>query len=171
MEQLQIVTGAAQGIGLADAFVDEGARRADGHRRTVRRETTDALASKGAQTCFVEVDVADPEAADAMVALTAEWLGPPNVLNGGMGVFPGPLETAAEDWRRCSGVDLDGVWNCGCEHPEKLQAGTKALRPVERIGRPEEIAAAAVLLASDEAHFLTGQNIVIDGGRSAAFHQ
>jgi 2-keto-3-deoxy-L-fuconate dehydrogenase len=35
-----------------------------------------------------------------------------------------------------------------------------------RLGRPEEIAATALLLASDEARFMTGSNIVIDGGMS-----
>jgi 2-keto-3-deoxy-L-fuconate dehydrogenase len=35
-----------------------------------------------------------------------------------------------------------------------------------RLGTPEEVAAVAVLLASDEARFMTGANIVIDGGMS-----
>lgn len=35
-----------------------------------------------------------------------------------------------------------------------------------RVGFPEEIVEAAVLLASDEAQFMTGSNIVIDGGMS-----
>lgn len=41
-----------------------------------------------------------------------------------------------------------------------------ARQPMGRIGRPEEIAEVAVLLASDEAGFMTGTNIVIDGGMS-----
>ena len=33
-----------------------------------------------------------------------------------------------------------------------------------RIGRPEEIAAGAVFLASDESSFMTSSDLVIDGG-------
>jgi 2-keto-3-deoxy-L-fuconate dehydrogenase len=41
-----------------------------------------------------------------------------------------------------------------------------ARQPMGRLGTPAEIAAIAVLLASDEATFMTGANIVIDGGMS-----
>ena len=36
--------------------------------------------------------------------------------------------------------------------------------PLGRLGEPEDIAGAAVLLASREGSFITGQTIVIDGG-------
>lgn len=39
-------------------------------------------------------------------------------------------------------------------------------QPMGRIGMPDEIAEVAVLLASDEARFMSGSNIVIDGGMS-----
>lgn len=39
--------------------------------------------------------------------------------------------------------------------------------PVQRFGQPEEVAALAVLLASDEARYMTGSELVIDGGTLA----
>lgn len=41
------------------------------------------------------------------------------------------------------------------------------LHPMGRIGQPEEVANAVVWLCSDNASFITGQNLVIDGGRIA----
>ncbi len=46
------------------------------------------------------------------------------------------------------------------------RAAFVARQPMGRIGTPAEIAAVAVLLAGDEAGFMSGSNIVIDGGMS-----
>jgi len=51
--------------------------------------------------------------------------------------------------------------------PEKAYREMAATQAVGRMGRPEEIAAAAVYLASDEAKFVTGSCLIIDGGWSA----
>jgi len=49
---------------------------------------------------------------------------------------------------------------------EKVYAEFVARQPMGRLGRPEEIAALAVYLASDESAFTTGQIHIIDGGFS-----
>lgn len=45
-----------------------------------------------------------------------------------------------------------------------VRAALAPLHPVGRLGRPEEIANGALFLASDEASFMTGADLVIDGG-------
>ena len=49
---------------------------------------------------------------------------------------------------------------------EAARAAFVARQPMGRIGEADEIAAVAVLLASDEARFMSGTNVVIDGGMS-----
>jgi len=52
------------------------------------------------------------------------------------------------------------------EHPEpdELMAMWTSMHPIGRIGRPEEVATAVVYLASDEASFVTGMLLRVDGG-------
>ena len=45
-----------------------------------------------------------------------------------------------------------------------------ALTPLRRVGLPEEIAGVAVLLASKAGGFITGQNIIVDGGHGVHEH-
>ena len=44
---------------------------------------------------------------------------------------------------------------------------TEKLIPMGRVGRPEELANAILFLASDEASYITGASLPVDGGRSA----
>lgn len=50
--------------------------------------------------------------------------------------------------------------------PEIVREAFVARQPMGRLGRAEEIAAAALYLASDESAFMTGHALVIDGGFS-----
>jgi NAD(P)-dependent dehydrogenase (short-subunit alcohol dehydrogenase family) len=51
-----------------------------------------------------------------------------------------------------------------------LEAAERALapkHPIGRIGRPEEIAAAAAFLLSEDSSFMTGADLLVDGGYAA----
>lgn len=48
--------------------------------------------------------------------------------------------------------------------PELLRPGMARMQPIQRAGLPEDIANAALWLASDESSFVTGQSIIVDGG-------
>jgi len=53
------------------------------------------------------------------------------------------------------------------DNKEETLAGLNARQPMGRLGMPEEIAYAALYLASDEAAFATGSELVVDGGLTA----
>jgi NAD(P)-dependent dehydrogenase (short-subunit alcohol dehydrogenase family) len=67
-------------------------------------------------------------------------------------VAPGPVETGMLD-----------RFTASSDRTATLIAGV----PMQRAGRPEEIAQAIVFLASDRASFITGQILSVDGGKSA----
>ncbi len=54
------------------------------------------------------------------------------------------------------------------ENPEILKAATDPA-PLRRIGQPDEIAGAAVYLASKAGSYMTGQTMVVDGGITVAW--
>lgn len=55
--------------------------------------------------------------------------------------------------------------------PAAARRKVEARQPPGRLCRPEEVAAVAVLLASDEARFMIGENVVIDGGISIRMYE
>lgn len=57
---------------------------------------------------------------------------------------------------------LEGLARAGDQ--DAMVAGLAAQTPLGRIGKPEEIAAAALFLASDESSFMTGSELFADGG-------
>jgi 2-keto-3-deoxy-L-fuconate dehydrogenase len=70
-------------------------------------------------------------------------------------ICPGTVESPSLEQRIAAQGDL-----------EKARAAFIARQPMGRLGHPEEIAALALYLASDESAFTTGQIHIIDGGWS-----
>lgn len=82
------------------------------------------------------------------------------------------LYCAQQGWRiRCNSIHpaaiLTPIWEpmlgTGPDRAARMEA-LVADTPVKRFGTPEEVAAIAVMLASDEATYVTGAEINIDGG-------
>ena len=53
------------------------------------------------------------------------------------------------------------------EGADAIRASFTAATPLNRLGLPEEIAAAALFLASDESSYVAGADLVVDGGLTA----
>jgi len=51
----------------------------------------------------------------------------------------------------------------GKGNPKLVEALQRAI-PMRRLGQPEDMAPAVAFLISDEASYITGQTIIVDGG-------
>ena len=54
---------------------------------------------------------------------------------------------------------------------DRPESGDWPIPPIGRIGEARDVAAAAVFYASDEAEFITGTTLLVDGGMTAGYHQ
>lgn len=68
-------------------------------------------------------------------------------------ISPGPIDTPG----------LSGLAETE-EQGEQIKAGFASTVPLGRLGTPDEIAKAAVFLASDDSSFITGIELFVDGG-------
>lgn len=97
----------------------------------------------------------------ALLSLTKEMavlLGPAGIRV--VAVSPGNIETKiSQDFTSESGENISN----------QLVAHYEAHTPLQRSGQTEEVANAVVWLCSDEASYITGTNLVIDGGFSNNF--
>ncbi|MBC6935840.1 MAG: SDR family NAD(P)-dependent oxidoreductase [Chloroflexi bacterium] len=247
-DRVAIVTGAAKGIGwgIATVLAKEGAKvvvvdwdEQDGPK------TAAEIRDGGGDASFVKCDVSDEDQVKAMVQAALDQYGRIDILvnNAGIGVYKTITDATSEDWDRCLGVNLKGVFLCSkyaIPHMQKIGKGAivnissvhayanvngtspyaaskggvtaltramamdysptirvNAIAPgwvltpliqsifdsypdpaaqqrlveqrqvMKRIGRPEDVGYAAAFLASDEASFITGVQLFVDGGLTA----
>ena len=71
-------------------------------------------------------------------------------------ISPGYVETGIFDYTLAQSGD-----------PRRLRKHIESLSALNRVGKPEEIAKAVLFLASDDSSFITGANILVDGGYNA----
>lgn len=107
----------------------------------------------GAAATVHRVTAAGGRMSSSPVDLTDEAVGgaPPGLRVNT--VSPGMIRTAATEGDLLS-----------ADHPMRSIAGSI---PLGRIGTPDEVAKCALFLASDEASYVTGANLMVDGGWSA----
>ncbi|MFW5994122.1 MAG: 3-oxoacyl-ACP reductase FabG [Halanaerobiaceae bacterium] len=238
-EKVAIVTGGASGIGkgVAELFIEEGAKVVVADYDVEKGEKTAKELNEKGEALFVQVDVSDTEAAEAMVEKTVEEFGKVDILINNAGVTAdGFLSKMSEDaWDKVIDVNLKGVFNCSkfaaqkmmetdggvilnassvvglygnvgqtnyaaskfgvigltktwakelagkgvrvnCVAPgftntemldavpDKILDKMKKKTPVGRLGEIEDIANAYLFLASDDASYINGAVLPVDGG-------
>jgi enoyl-[acyl-carrier protein] reductase III len=92
-------------------------------------------------------------AVESLVRTLALELGPQGITVNG--ISPGFVETDSSTLYLERGLGQDY---------ERAAARVRAMTPVRRLGRVEDVAGLVAWLASDASSFLTGQTIVLDGG-------
>jgi NAD(P)-dependent dehydrogenase (short-subunit alcohol dehydrogenase family) len=109
----------------------------------------------------------------------------------GVAAVYGPLKAALVHWSRCLAVELApygirvnaispggiatamvldalAVDPSDAEGMATVEMMMAKAQPLQRAGRPHDVAAAAAFLASEDAGWVTGHNLVVDGGWTAA---
>jgi NAD(P)-dependent dehydrogenase (short-subunit alcohol dehydrogenase family) len=251
-DKVAIVTGASKGIGwgVATVFAQEKAKVVVVARNAKAGEpTAKDIRDKGGNAIFIPCDVSDEEQVKTMVDKTLSIYGQIDILvnNAGIGTYKSVLDTTSEEWDRCLGINLKGVFLCSkyiIPHMQAKGKGTiinvssvhahatvggvapyaaskggitaltrnmaidygptirvNAIAPgwvltpliedifnsyddpvqqrqsveqrqvMKRIGTPEDIGYAAAFLASDEASFITGTQLFVDGGLTAQLEE
>lgn len=156
-DKVAIVTGGANGIGQATCvlLVQEGAKVAitdilDSQGQKLAEE----IQSKGGVAQFWHLDISQ-EAVRLMSKTDALFYAKDNIRVNS--VHPGFIWTPL-------------VEDLGRRSPQGVEAYKQhldSLHPIGHVGEPQDIAYGILYLAADESKFITGSELVIDGGYTA----
>jgi NAD(P)-dependent dehydrogenase (short-subunit alcohol dehydrogenase family) len=80
-------------------------------------------------------------------------------------ISPGPILTSG--LARAIGMDPSHADRAAASLAPVLTAALENMQPIRRVGRTDDVAQAALWLASDQSSFVTGHDLVVDGGISA----
>ena len=181
--KVAIVTGAASGMGAATAelFAEEGAKVV---MCDVNRALGEAVAGRiGGDAIFRRHDIRSDAGWATLVTEVCELFGTIDILINnaaivGMWAVRGlsrslALELGPAGIRVCTlipgGVNTP-MNNDGTQPIEVLNKAYGHV-PLQRIGEPIEVARAALFLASDEASYISGCELMVDGGDAAGYYQ
>ena len=193
-DRVAIVTGASQGIGRAIA-VELARVGADvvacSRRREALEPVADLVRAEGRRALAVACDVGDAHQVDEAVAQALGAFGRIDILVNNAGYrIRAPLEDLPRsEWDAMVATNLTEVFlfsqavgrvmirqragkivnvtSVAGKTPAMIAQAARDV-PLQRLGRPEEIAWAVVFVASDQASFMTGETVYVSGGPRVA---
>ena len=193
-DRVAIVTGASQGIGRAIAveLARVGAHVvACSRRREALEPVADLVRAEGRRALAVACDVGDAHQVDEAVAQALGAFGRIDILvnNAGYRIRAPLEELPRSEWDAMVATNLTGVFlfsqavgrvmirqragkivnvtSVAGKTPAMIAQAARDV-PLQRLGRPEEIAWAVVFVASDQASFMTGETVYVSGGPRVA---